>query len=174
MSNLHEKTTYEMKLQNCLWNFGQKSESEFKLSNPPVTNHRILSSFTILNFHKFWHCNQERVVLLDLQSKTYSCLHLFWFQKVRFGNVRQADILNQFLVCIFHNEFFHKIGNEFFLEQSFLIWFLSPTPFGLQIHWKCLCKMDLSSLITWKVFSVTISELLQLLHANVRLDVFLL
>ena len=108
-------------------------------------NHRILSSFTIQNFQKFWHCNQERVVLLDLQSKTYSCLHLFLFQKVRFVNVRQADILNHFLISIFHKELFHKIENEFFLEQSFLIWFLSPTPFGLQIHWKCLCKRDLSN-----------------------------
>ena len=137
-------------------------------------NHRILSSFTILNFQKFWHCNQERVVLLDLQSKTYSCLRLFLFQKVRFVNVREADILNHFLVSIFHKEFFHKIENEFFVEQSFFIWFLSPKPSDLQIHWKCLCKMNLSSLIWWKVFSVAISELPQLLHAKVRLDIFLL
>ena len=137
-------------------------------------NHQILSSFTILNLHKFWHCNQERLVLLEMQSNTYSCLHLFLFQKVRFVNVRQADILNHFLVSIFHKEFFHKIENEFFVEQSFFIWFLSPKPSDLQIHWKCLCKMNLSSLIWWKVFSVAISELPQLLHANVRLDIFLL
>ena len=137
-------------------------------------NHHILSTITILNFRKFWHCNQERVVLLDLQSNTFSGLHLFLWQKVCFVNVWQADILNRFLVSIFHKAIFHKIENEFLLEQSFLIWQFSPKTFDLQIHWKCLCKIDLSSLITSKVFSVTISELPHLLHANVQLDIFLL
>ena len=116
-------------------------------------NNHVLSSFTILNFHKFWKCNEEKVVLLDLQSNTFSCHQIFLFQKARFVNVRQADIHNLSLVSVFHKAIFLKIEIEFFPEHSFLVWFLSPKTFDLQIPWKCLCKTDLSSLITWKMFS---------------------
>ena len=148
LSNLHEKTTYEMKLQNCLWNFRQKSESEVMKS----TNGKIT---TILVLSPDWSSISSGIVIR---------------RRLSFWTFNQLFFLSSFFVSNFRFVIVQHAENH----NSFSVWFLSTKPLDLQIHWKRLWQTDLSSLITWKVFSVKFSETPQLMHVDVRLDIFLL
>ena len=123
----------------------------------------ISSGIVIKRRLSFWTCKQLLFLVF-----IYFCFKCSLCDR---SARRQSQFFFRF--CFSQSDFPWN-WNWIFPWAIFIVWILSTKPFDLQIHWKCLCQTDLSSLITWKVFSVKFSEIPQLLHVNVRLDIFLL
>ena len=123
-SILHDNSTYKMKLQTAYELSVKLVSLNLSYQIHQWQNHHILGSFTILNFHRFWQCNQERVVFLDLQSNTFSCLHLVLFHNFRFVNVRHADNHNLFSFPFFTKQIFIELKLNFFLSSLFCLVFV--------------------------------------------------
>ena len=109
----------------------------------------------------FWTYNQILVHIF-----IYFC-----FKSLALWTFGKPTISGLFWYPIFTKRFFIKLTKNLTFS-NLCIWFLSLELFDLHTHWKSLCKKNLSSLITSKVFSVMFFELPELLRSNIRPDIF--